>query len=187
MLSCAHQTSLNYVCSGAATWTNSATVNQLVYHSGGYMRVLSLFLSLFFCSFDSFLLCSLSVSFQKRFIVIITLFCYFSADTFPNRFHFTITNIYISMEWVNEDFLINPLARKHTHTFDGRELTNERWIKSERVQINSTEKQTNHPKLDKETCNALKSCAMLSLSVYLSVSVFPLKQFSSRKIAAATF
>lgn len=30
--SCAHQTSLNCVCSGAATWTNSATVNQLVYH-----------------------------------------------------------------------------------------------------------------------------------------------------------
>ena len=42
-----HQTSLNYVCSGAATWTNSATVNQLVYHSGCNTRLHTLSLTLF--------------------------------------------------------------------------------------------------------------------------------------------
>lgn len=46
--------------------------------------------------------------------------------------------------------------------------TNERWIKSERVQINSTEKQTNHSKLDERTCSALKS----KLSVFRTKTIF---------------
>lgn len=127
--SCAHQTSLNCVCSGAATWTNSATVNQLVYHWIYTLWLIS------------------------KLIVIIILFRYFSADTFPNRFHFTIKRR--KKNWIATTNRQSP-EWKIPHTNARRQT--ERWIKSETCTNKySTEKQTNHSKLDKGTCNALKS------------------------------
>lgn len=127
--SCAHQTSLNCVCSGAATWTNSATVNQLVYHWIYTLWLIS------------------------KLIVIIILFRYFSADTFPNRFHFTIK--WRKKNWIAQRTRQSP-EWKIPHTNARRQT--ERWIKSETCTNKySTEKQTNHSKLDKGTCNALKS------------------------------
>lgn len=105
--SCAHQTSLNCVCSGAATWTNSATVNQLVYHWIYTLWLIS------------------------KLIVIIILFRYFSADTFPNRFHFTIKRRKKIELQQRTDNLRNEKSRTRTHAAKQKDES-----KVKRVQIN---------------------------------------------------
>lgn len=76
-----HQTSLNNVCPDAATCVQTRkTVNQLVYHSPIYNAKPYIGWRSTFQPF-------------RMFIVIIVLFHYFLADTFPNRFNFASRSV----------------------------------------------------------------------------------------------
>lgn len=130
-----------------------ATVNQLVYHSASYRSTVWLISNDSHC---------------YHHIVSLLL-----ADTFPNRFHFTMGRGKNERAPRMND---TQSANKSAHSKVGRDrvkfrgqwkipaprthrrMKNEKDESNvERVQINRTEKQTNHHKLDKETCNALKS------------------------------